>query len=158
LDAIGEPPATALVLGAGGAARGAIWALREAGTDVTVWNRTTERARSLAGELDVRMAASVEPGDHEAIVNTTSVGLDESLSDESALAALCLEDKAPPALVVDLVYRGGGAATPLEHWAQPGQSRFVDGLEILVRQGARSFEIWTGKEPPLDVMRAAATT
>jgi shikimate dehydrogenase len=158
LDAIGVPPASALVLGAGGGARGVIWALRESGTDVSVWNRTAERARALADELDVRMAATVETADQEAIVNTTSVGLDPTLSDESALAALGLEGKTPPPLVVDLVYRGGGAATPLQHWAEQGQSRFVDGLEILVRQGARSFEIWTGAKPPLNVMREAAAS
>ena len=155
LDAIGEPPASALVLGAGGAARGVIWALRQAGTDVAVWNRTEERARSLAAELDVQAVPTVEPGDFEAIVNSTAVGLDASLSDASALAALCLEGKDAPPLVVDMVYRGA-AATPLQHWAEQHKSRFVDGLEILVRQGARSFETWTGKEPPLEVMRQAA--
>jgi len=157
LDAIGDPvPASALVLGAGGAARGAVLALRQAGADVAVWNRTADRALALAREMDVRLAGTVEPAAYEAIVNTTSVGLDTSLSDESALAALELENKSPPQLVVDLVYRGKGATTPLQHWGEQGQARFVDGLEILVRQGARSFEIWTGQKPPLDVMRAAA--
>jgi shikimate dehydrogenase len=156
LDAVGQAPSTALVLGAGGAARGATWALRHAGADVAVWNRTPERAQALAHELGVRVAGTVDPDAYEAILNTTSVGLDASLSDESALAALCLEDKAPPPLVVDLVYRSGGAPTPLQHWAEQGEARFVDGLEILVRQGARSFQIWTGKEPPLELMRQAA--
>jgi shikimate dehydrogenase len=156
LDAIGDPPATALVLGAGGAARGAVYALREAGADVAVWNRTAERAAALAADLDVRPVRTVEPETYEAVVNTTAVGLDGGLSDASALAALDLEGKPAPALVVDLVYRGAGAATPLQRWAEPHGARFVDGLEILVRQGARSFEIWTGRRPPLDVMRAAA--
>jgi shikimate dehydrogenase len=156
LDAILHAPASALVLGAGGAARGVTWALRGAGTDVAVWNRTSGRATALADELGIREAPTVEPEAYDAVVNTTSVGLDTSLSDESALAALCLEDKTPPALVVDLVYRGGGQPTPLQHWAEQAGARFVDGLEILVRQGARSFQIWTGKEPPLDVMREAA--
>ena len=156
LDAIEQPPDTALVLGAGGAGRGAIWALRQAGTDVAIWNRTTDRATALADELDVRVAEAVEPGVYDAIVNTTSVGLDASLSDESALAALSLEQKAPPELVIDLVYRPEGAVTPLGNWAEQGSARFVNGLEILVRQGARSFRIWTGREPPLDVMREAA--
>ena len=156
LDAIGDPPGSVLVLGAGGAARAGIWALREAGADVAVWNRTPERAAALAAELDVRSVETVDPGEHEAMLNTTSVGLDTSLSDASALAALDLEGKAPPPLVVDLVYRHGGAGTPLQHWAEQHKARFIDGLEILVRQGARSFEIWTGKKAPLDVMRQAA--
>jgi shikimate dehydrogenase len=156
LDAIGEAPGSALVLGAGGAARGVIWALREAGADVAVWNRTPERSDALAAELDVRGVPTVEPAQYEAVLNTTAVGLDTSLSDASALAALGLEHKDPPGLVVDLVYRGGEAGTPLQHWAAQSNARFVDGLEILVRQGARSFEIWTGREPPVEVMRQAA--
>ena len=156
IDAIGEPPSSALVLGAGGAARGVIWALLGAGTDVAVWNRTSGRAVALAGELGARAVEAVEAGSYDAVVNATSIGLDTTLSDESALAALGLEGQAAPPVVVDLVYRGTAGATPLQHWAEQGQARFVDGLEILVRQGARSFEIWTGRKPPLDVMRAAA--
>jgi shikimate dehydrogenase len=156
-DALGDvPPASALVLGAGGAARGVVLALRQAGADVAVWNRTRDRARALAAEMGARAAETVDPGEYQAIVNTTSVGLDTSLSDESALAALDLEGKTPPGLVVDLVYRGGGAPTPLQNWAEQEKARFIDGLEILVRQGARSFEIWTGQEAPLQVMREAA--
>jgi shikimate dehydrogenase len=156
LDALGEVPSRALVLGAGGAARGVVWALREAGADVSVWNRTAERAAELAADLGVAVTDTVDPAAHDLVVNTTSIGLDASLSDASALAALKLEDKAPPPVVCDLVYRAGGAPTPLETWAKRGGARFVDGLEILVRQGARSLRIWTGEKPPLDVMRAAA--
>ena len=156
LDALGEAPASALVLGAGGASRGAIWALREAGTRVSVWNRTDDRARALAGELDVEAVDEVRPSDHEVLINATAIGLDTRLSDESALAALGLEDRDPPRLVCDMVYRAGGAPTPLQIWAERGEARFVDGLDLLVRQGARSFEIWTGREPPLEVMRQAA--
>ena len=156
LDALGQAPASALVLGAGGAARGAVWALREAGADVSVWNRTRDRAAQLAGELSVAATGAVDPGHYDLVVNATSIGLDATLSDASALAALGLEGKEPPATVCDLVYRAGGAPTPLATWAASGHARFVDGLEVLVRQGARSFQIWTGKQAPLDVMRQAA--
>jgi shikimate dehydrogenase len=156
LDALGQVPASALVLGAGGAARGAVWALREAGANVTIWNRTADRALALAAELGVDAVDDVRPGTADAIVNTTAVGLDQRLSDESALAVLGLEGHAPPPIVVDLVYRSGGAPTPLQNWADNADATFIDGLEILVRQGARSFEIWTGQKPPLDVMRSAA--
>ena len=57
----------------------------------------------------------------------------------------------PPATVVDLVY--GDEATPVAEWAAAAGSRVVEGLEVLVRQGARSLELWTGREPPMDVMR-----
>jgi shikimate dehydrogenase len=57
-------------------------------------------------------------------------------------------------LVVDLVYRVG--TTELLRAAQEHGSRTVDGLEILVAQGALSFELWTGRQAPLEVMRGAA--
>ena len=61
------------MLGAGGAARAAVWALREAGAEVTVWNRTPERARALADEFGV--AAAERPAAMELLVNATSIGL-----------------------------------------------------------------------------------
>jgi shikimate dehydrogenase len=146
LDALGEPvPATALVLGAGGAARAAVWALRQAGAEVTVWNRTTERAAELAAALGA--SHSERPGEAELIVNATSVGL----SPGDSLDGLPLVDAR---IVVDLVY--GHAPTPFERWGEERGARVVGGLEVLVRQGARSFAIWTGLEPPVDAMRRAA--
>lgn len=145
IDALGEPvPATALVLGAGGAARAAAWALRQAGAEVTIWNRTSSRATRLAGELGVQVAA--RPGDAELLVNATSVGL----RPEDSLDGLPLVDAR---VVADLVY--GDRPTPLAHWAEERGARLVDGLEVLVRQGARSLAIWTGREPPVDTMRRA---
>jgi shikimate dehydrogenase len=135
-----------LVLGAGGAARAAVWALREAGAEVAVWNRTAERAARLARELEVRVAGGREPAD--VLVNATSVGLRR----EDPTAELPLVEAE---LVVDLVY--GAEATGLCRWAEARGARVVNGLEILVRQGARSFERWTGRSAPLDAMRAAAT-
>ena len=145
LDALGEaPPSTALVLGAGGAARAAIWVLAGAGTHVTVWNRTPNRATALADKLGVE--AAKRPGPAELLVNATSVGLrpDESLE------GLPLVDAR---VVVELVY--GDAPTALARWAEERGARVVDGLEVLVRQGARSVALWTGREPPVDAMRRA---
>ena len=157
LDALGRPVAglRALVLGAGGAGRAAAWALRDAGAaEVAVWNRTPERAEALARDLGVSVADRPIPCD--VLVNATSVGLDPALPDQDALAALGLQWAEPPALVADLVYRGDGAPTPVASWAARGAATVVDGLEILVRQGARSFSLWTGLPAPLDEMRAAA--
>jgi len=138
----------ALVLGAGGAGRAAAWALRQAGADVTVWNRTAERARALARELGV--AAVEVPDPAELVVNATSVGLRPGDSiEELPLAALD-----PPELAVELVY--GDHETPFAAWAAAGGVEVVEGLEVLIRQGALSFEHWTGREPPVDVMRRAA--
>jgi shikimate dehydrogenase len=145
LDALGEPlPPTALVLGAGGAARAAVWALAKAGVEVTIWNRTPERAAELAAGLGA--TASERPGSAELLVNATSVGLRPS----DSLDGLPLVDAR---VVADLVY--GAAQTPLARWAEERGARLVDGLEVLVRQGARTLEIWTGEQPALDSMRRA---
>jgi shikimate dehydrogenase len=143
----------ALVLGAGGAGRAVAWVLREAGAaEVSVWNRTLERGRSLAEELGVRSVREPEPAD--LLVNATTIGLEPEGEHHAALAAVGIEALDPPPIVVDLVY--GPHRTPVEEWASRGSSRFVDGLEVLVRQGALSLERWTGLEAPLEVMRAAA--
>jgi shikimate dehydrogenase len=156
LDALGEPvPDTALVLGAGGAGRAAVWALREAGAKVVVWNRTPERAQALAAELGVGQARRPEPA--ELVVNATPVGMaDTGARDPGAADAetLGLADLPPPEVFVDLVY--GAEPTPLLRWAAARGARVVDGLEVLVRQGARSLERWTGRSAPLEVMRKAA--
>jgi shikimate dehydrogenase len=156
LDAIARPVAglRALVLGAGGAGRAAAWALSEAGAaEVAVWNRTPERAAALADDLGV--AHAERPHRADLLVNATSIGLDPAMGEAEALGQLDLSDVDPPALVVDLVYRAG-AATPVQAWAERAGATVVDGLEVLVRQGARSFELWTGRTAPVEAMRAAA--
>jgi len=138
----------ALVLGAGGAGRAAAWALREAGAEVSIWNRTPERAAALAADLGV---ASVEvPVAADLVVNATSVGLDPA----DTIEALPVAWIDPPQLAVELVY--GEHQMPFQAWAEDGGAELVDGLEVLVRQGALSFERWTGREAPLEVMRQAA--
>jgi shikimate dehydrogenase len=147
LDALGESPRDkrALVLGAGGAARAVVHALVDSdAADVQIWNRTTERADELATTFHAR--AVTKPEQADIVVNTTSVGLHEG--------TLPLDDLEPPETAVELVY--GPETTPFADWALARGSRMVDGLEILVRQGALSFALWTGKEAPLEVMRAAA--
>ena len=149
LDALGEPvPATALVLGAGGAGRAAVWALQQAGAQVAVWNRTPERAEALAAELGAQHVWRPEPA--ELVVNATSVGLEGEASAET----LGLTGLAAPAVLVDLVY--GAGPTPLLRWAAARGARVVDGLQVLIRQGARSLERWTGRPAPLEVMTEAA--
>jgi shikimate dehydrogenase len=151
LDALGEPVEgrTALVLGAGGAARAVAWALRGAGArEVSVWNRTPERARRLAEDLGVRSVDKPAPAD--ILVNATSVGLDGSEAD------LPLDAVGDPGVVADLVY--GSETPPVTAWALARGMRTVTGLEMLVRQGALSFIRWTGKDAPIDVMRDAVAT
>jgi shikimate dehydrogenase len=150
LDALGEDPRgrSALVLGAGGAGRAAVWALRGAGAEVAVWNRTPERARDLAREMGVEHAERSQRS-ADILVNATSLGL----HGEDLPAELELELEPAP-LVVELVY--GAAPTALTRWAEATGAQVVDGLEVLVRQGARSLEGWTGRPAPLAAMRRAA--
>jgi shikimate dehydrogenase len=163
LERLPELPAhpRALVLGAGGSARAAVWALREAGaSEVAVWNRTAERARTLARELGVRAVPAPVPAD--LLVNCTSVGLhtpagvERSATDGEALNQLGLtfDQVGEYSHVVDLVYRPG--STPLLAAAAAHGARTLDGLEVLVAQGALSLELWTGRDAPLEVMRRAA--
>ena len=155
LDALGADPKgwRCLVLGAGGSARAIVWALREAGAaEVSIWNRTAERAAALAGDLGVRHVSAPEGAD--LIVNCTSVGIDQSVGDADAVAAVGLDGIDPPASFFDLTY--GAKQSPLARWAAAGGATVGDGLEMLVRQGARSLERWTGRTAPLPAMRAGA--
>jgi shikimate dehydrogenase len=146
------------VLGAGGSARAAVWALLDAGAaEVNVWNRTPGRAQALATELGGRAVAAPQPA--ELLVNCTSVGLwvERSATEDQALNQLSLSgDQTGEYLyVADLVYRSG-STTPLLAAAAARGARTIDGLEILVAQGALSLERWTGRDVPREIMRAAA--
>ncbi len=155
IAALPRPPKgmRALVLGAGGSARAVVWALLGEGAKVELWNRTAERAEKLAGELGAEAVAAgdVEAGDYGLIVNTTTVGMKGEGLDELPLEAGML---GPGRVVVDLPY--SGSETELVAAARDAGAEVVDGLEILVRQGAESLRIWTREDPPLDVMREAA--
>ena len=102
LDALDEPVGgrTALVLGAGGAARAAVWALLDEGAEVSVWNRTGERAEELATDLGARAVAKPVPA--EVVVNCTVIGLDGGGVEDLGLAGV-----EPGAVVVDMVYGDG---------------------------------------------------
>lgn len=154
LNALGTDPSglRAVVLGAGGSARAVVHALHGAGADVTVWNRTHERAAALTAELGGEAVTEIPTGD--LLVNCTSAGLDERTTAFKVLP-LDADDVGKFSIVVDLVY-AGSADTELIAAARDRGSHTVDGLEVLVHQGALSFEIWTGVAPPLDVMREAA--
>jgi shikimate dehydrogenase len=147
LDPAGQ---TALVLGAGGSARAVAYALREAGAArVAVWNRTPDRAVALAADLGVE--AVVRPVAADLLVNCTSVGLAGGELKDLPLDADALGRYAT---VADLVYRAGG--TGLIAAAISRGCAVVDGLEVLVCQGALSFQAWTGLEAPIDAMRDSA--
>jgi shikimate dehydrogenase len=146
---------SALVLGAGGSARAAVWGMLNAGArEVRVWNRSTGRGRQLCDELGAAaLGPAPAPADLRAdvLVNCTSVGLDGS--DPFDRLPVGADDLGEYGCVVDLVYTASGTA--LVAAAQKRGVPVVDGLELLVRQGALSFERFTGTPAPVDAMRAA---
>ena len=145
-----DPPRSALVLGAGGTARAAVWALRDSGTaEVAVWNRTPERARTLAAELGARPVTRLEGAD--VLVNCTSVGL--AGEDPFGTLPLTPADLRAYRTVVDYVY--GREPTGLMVAAPAAGARTVDGLALLVGQGALSFTAFTGVPAPVEAMRVA---
>jgi shikimate dehydrogenase len=140
---------TALVLGAGGSSRAILYALQQGGArEIRVWNRSRERAEAVAAEFGA--IVSTEPA--EIVVNCTSIGL---LDPEETFKALPIraDELGAGRLVVDLVYRHGG--TLLLNAAKANGAEVVDGLEILVAQGAASLERWTGRTAPDQAMREA---
>ena len=157
LEALPRPLAgeRALVLGAGGSARAVVWALLRAGAaDVAVWNRTPARARALADDLGARAVERVTEVP-PLVVNCTSIGLLDEADPFKALP-VGADSLGAGSLVVDLVYRAGG--TRLLEAARTRGADVVDGLEILVAQGAASFTSWTGRAASRQAMREAAET
>ena len=142
----------ALVLGAGGAARAVVWALEREQAGVDVWNRAEQRAEQLCAELGGSPVADPDQGAYELIVNTSAVGLGGE--DPFEHLPLVADGFTPEQTVVDMVY--GDGPTALARAAEAAGATVVDGFDVLVRQGALSLHIWTGREPPLEVMRAAA--
>jgi shikimate dehydrogenase len=152
MDAIGPlPGAHALVLGAGGAARSAVAALVDAGLAVRVSARRTDAAADLARHIGAEAVSWPPEQAASLVVNATPIGQSgEACELPSAADLLAAAD-----VICDLAYRGDGLETGLVMAARGLAVRVVDGLDVLVGQGARSFRLFTGVEPPLDVMRAA---
>ena len=154
----------AVLLGAGGAARAAVFALAEEGVrSLVIANRTLERAESLAAGLggavhDLAAVPLGGPGleravsDADLIVNSTSVGMQGG--DAGSVSPLRAELIPASALVYDMVYNP--ARTPLLEEAAEAGAACLGGLPMLVYQGAGAFERWTGLDAPVQVMFEAA--
>ena len=154
----------ALLLGAGGAARAAAFGLaREGVSSLTIANRTWRRARVLADGLrDLGAHVEAVPLDEDGlgrvmpgvdlIVNATSLGMRHG--DGENRTPLRAEQIPASSLVYDMVYTP--AETPLMVEARKVGARAIGGLWMLVFQGAASFELWTGRTAPVDVMYRAA--
>ena len=138
----------ATVLGAGGAARGTVYALLALGLKVTVVNRTRERAERLVADLGGRVGHLDDPFD--LLVNATSVGMTPNEAETPAPA----ERLPPEATVFDEVYRP--LETRLLREARSRGCRVQDGLEMLVHQAAEQVRLWCGRTPDPARLRRAA--
>jgi 3-dehydroquinate dehydratase/shikimate dehydrogenase len=139
--------AKVLVLGAGGAARAAVFGVRDRGAEVFILNRTPETAQKLArqsGSKTIKKEALAKT-QFDVIINATPVGMAGNKT-PSILEAKDLNCK----LVFDLVYNP--LETPLIHLARKQGISFITGIEMFVQQGARQFEIFTGKPAPEEEM------
>lgn len=152
-----------VILGAGGASRSICFALANYVRELVILNRTLERAVKLADELRrVFSSANVGAGplsdsvlesvlkDADILINATSVGMKPNV-DETPVKRELLHGNLT---VFDIVYEP--LETRLLKEAKSVGARTVDGLWMLVYQGALSFEIWTGAKAPVEVMREAA--
>jgi shikimate dehydrogenase len=158
--------ARALVAGAGGAARAVVTALIDGGAaTVTVINRTFPRAARLVEELTPHAGATelhALPDIHVSwvasvlscrlLINCTSVGMAGTQEEKGSPVPIDLIPAG--ALVFDLIYRP--LNTPLIIAARKRGARALGGLPMLIYQGADSFRLWTGLEPPVEVMFKAA--
>jgi len=139
-----------LLVGAGGAARAVSWYLAEEGSDLSIYNRTSEKADLLAGDLainfkNVRRAESLDAlVEADIVINSTSLGLnpqDPLPFDPSGLK--------PGAVVIDLIYQD----TPLIQQARQSGHKTIGGLGMLLWQGVLASELWTGLTPPHEHMK-----
>ena len=145
-----------LLLGAGGAGR--VAALKIAATGVKqlhLVNRTASKAEAIATEISelfpaVEVMVGYPDAEIDLLLNATSLGLlaDDPLPLDTSAFPLC-----QARAVYDMIYRP--AETPLLAAAAAAGCKTANGLGMLLHQGAKSLEIWTGQAAPIEVMRAA---
>ena len=139
--------AKVLVLGAGGAGRAAVFGLRDKGADVFILNRTHETAQKLARQSHSKAIRkeALAKNQFDIIVNATPVGMAGTKA-----APLLDPGDLKARIVFDLVYNP--LETPLLRMARQQNIPIITGIEMFVQQGARQFEIWTGKPAPEEEM------
>ncbi len=140
-----------LVLGAGGAARAAVFGLKERGSEVYILNRSLAPAQKLARSAHARLLkrADLKKASFDVIINATPVGMGNS--QESPLS----EKEINARYVFEMIY--DPAETRLVQLARACGVEIIPGIEMFVHQAARQFEIWTGKPAPWDEMLQVVT-
>jgi shikimate dehydrogenase len=141
------------LVGAGGAARGALWALQREGAEVTVFARQVEKAAALAEQFGARSAALEDArfDGFELVVNTTPLGTRGPHEQETPATADQLRGAR---LAYDLVYNP--PLTRFMREALGAGCEVVGGLAMLLAQAAEQFRLWNGQDAPQDVMLEAA--
>jgi len=140
-----------VILGAGGAARAIGFGIISEGGHLTIVNRTVEKGECLARELgaEFRPLADIKKIDAPILINTTSVGMTPHCDDMPVKG-----DAFDSAMVVmDIVYNP--VKTRLLKTAEAMGCETIDGVAMLVNQGAFQFKLWTGIEAPIDIMKKA---
>ena len=139
--------AKVLVLGAGGSARAAVFSLRDKGAEVFILNRTADTSAKLAKQSGAKVIKreAIAKSTFDVILNATPVGM----SGNNA-APLLTAEELNTRFVFDLVYNP--VDTPLIKLARSKSIPVITGVEMFVQQGARQFEIWTGKPAPEEEM------
>jgi 3-dehydroquinate dehydratase/shikimate dehydrogenase len=142
---------TALVLGAGGAARAVAFGLKQRGVDVTIASRTTDRSRKVAADVGCKAIewAARHRLPHDCIVNATPIGMHPDVD----ATPFDKEHLRPYMVVFDTVYNPENTLFIKE--ARAVGCRVVTGVEMFVRQAAIQFRTWHGIEPPHAAMREA---
>lgn len=148
------------VIGAGGAARACVYALKQENADVTVFTRDAAKGESFAAEFGVKLSeisnCSSEISDidrsFDILINTTPLGMNGPYENDSLFKA---DDLTSLKLVFDLVTRT--TDTPLISEARKAGVPVIGGFEMLLAQGCRQFEIWSEQEAPVELMRDSLT-
>jgi 3-dehydroquinate dehydratase/shikimate dehydrogenase len=144
--------ARAAVVGAGGAARACVYTLKNAGADVTVFARNSEKATALAKEFGANSKPlTTDFSDFDIVVNATPLGTRGKAENETIATA---EQLRGVKLVYDLIYNPN--ETRLLREAKLAGAQTLGGFEMLMAQAAEQFKIWTGKQAPIDEMTIAA--
>ncbi|HTD24953.1 MAG TPA: shikimate dehydrogenase [Terriglobales bacterium] len=143
--------ARVLVLGAGGAARAAVFGLRERNAQVFILNRTAGPAEKLARQAKAKIIqrSALKKLDFDVIINATPVGMDELPSKKNDDAPLN-EHEIKARYLMEMIYNP--IETRLVKMARAKGVHIISGVEMFVHQGARQFEIWTGKPAPFEEM------
>lgn len=141
------------VIGAGGAARACVWALKQEAAEVAVCSRDESKAEFLASTFGVRAEKFPPAGfkNFDVVINATPLGTRGSYEDQSVANA---EQLLGVRLAYDLVYNP--AATRFLREAASAGCELVGGLEMLLAQAIEQFKLWTGERPDFEVMRATA--